>query len=178
MLTFLALTFLGFVILVGGALFGHDHDHDGHFDHDQSHDSDGHSGEPTVSIFSMKVMGAFIMTFGAGGAIAYWNDYGWVYSSLIGIATGFSFGGIMYLLLRVMYSQQSNSLVSTEQAVGKTGIVSVEVGETSVGSVEIMLAGQSRDYLARSSAGVKIPKGSEVKVVRTSGSEVVVEAVS
>ncbi len=173
MLIFLALVFLGFVVLVGGALFGHDHDHDAHFDHD--HDHDVTHGEPTVSIFSLKVIGSFIMAFGAAGAIASWNGYGWIASSLIGLVAGSLLGFFMLAILRVLYSQQSNSLVSTDQTIGKNGFVTVEIGNTSVGSVDVMLAGQVRTYLARSTNGTTIPKGSGVTIVRTNGSEVIVE---
>ncbi len=174
MLIFLALAFLGFVVLAGGALIGHDHDHDPHFDHD--HDA-GHGGEPTVSIFSLKVIGAFVMAFGCGGAIAIWLGYGGLKPSLIGLVAGFLLGCFMYGVLRLLYSQQSDSLVSTDKALGKTGVVRVELGEQSIGSVDIMLEGQNRNYLARSSKGI-IPKGSEVKVLRTNGSELVVETVT
>jgi membrane protein implicated in regulation of membrane protease activity len=173
-LTFLALAFLGFVLLAGGAIFGHDHDHDVHFDHD--HDV-GHAGEPTVSIFSLKVIGAFIMAFGCGGATATWLGYGGLKPSLVGLVAGLSIGFFMYGILRLLYSQQSDSLVSTDKALGKTGVVVVEVGEQSIGSVDVMLEGQTRNYLARSSSGV-IPKGDEVKVVRVNGSELVVETVT
>src|SRR5689334_7424425 len=113
MLIFLALAFFGFVILVGGAILGHDHDHDVHFDHDHDHDA-SHTGEPTVSIFSLKVIGSFIMAFGSGGAIAKWLGYEGIKPSLIGLVAGLSLGLFMYGLLRLLYKQQSDSLVSTD----------------------------------------------------------------
>jgi membrane-bound ClpP family serine protease len=179
MLTFLAITFVGFLILVGGAIFGHDHDHEFHFDHDHSgHDAGGHDGQPTVSVFSLKVIGSFITAFGCTGAITSWIGYGVFASSMYGIAAGFVLGGIMYGIMNLLMSQQSDSLISTDQTIGKTGTVIVEIGVASLGSVDIMLSGQNRNYLARSVNNVSIPKGSEVVVVRTNGSEVVVEVVS
>ena len=62
MLIFLAIMTAGLIILIGGFLFGHDHDAD-HGDH--GHDG-GHDSEPAVSIFSTKVIGTFIMGFGGG----------------------------------------------------------------------------------------------------------------
>src|SRR5258706_2098812 len=87
---YLSLAFLGFVVLAGGAIFGHDHDHDPHFDHDHDHGGhDGsHGGEPTVSIFSLKVIGAFIMAFGCGGGGSYWSGYRWLQYSFIGLGSG------------------------------------------------------------------------------------------
>src|SRR5947208_7220273 len=97
-------------MLVGGALFGSHHDHDafGH-DHDHGHDHGGHDGnEPSVSIFSFRVIGSFVMAFGVGGAIAWWSGRGWIGSSLWGLASGFGLGLFMYGILRALYSEQSD----------------------------------------------------------------------
>lgn len=174
MLIFLTLALAGFLVLVVGPLLGHEHDHDGHFDHDVGHGHDLGHGEPSVSIFSLRVVGTFIMAFGSGGAIGRGYGYGMLESSLIGVGSGVALAGLLYILLRMLYSQQSDSLVATEQAVGAKGVVTVEIGPASVGSVEVMLAGQSRTYLARSADGAGIAKGREVTVVQTRGSELTV----
>jgi hypothetical protein len=91
-------------------MFGHDHDA-GHVD--SGHDA-GHDSEPAASVFSTfstKVIGTFIMGFGGGGAIA---QYAWVEvvrSSFTGFGVGVVMGGFMYLVMRLMYGQQSTSLV-------------------------------------------------------------------
>src|SRR2546427_10386153 len=108
MLVFLAITFLGFVLLAGGSLLGHDHDAD--HDHDHGHETD-QGNEPTVSIFSFKVIGAFIMGFGAAGAIAKYYDNGWLGASLSGLATGILLGLFMYGILRGVDSTPSDSFV-------------------------------------------------------------------
>src|SRR3989442_567181 len=161
MLIFLAITFLGFVLLAGGALLGHDHDID--HDHDHGHEAD-QGNEPTVSIFSFKVIGAFIMGFGAAGAIADYYGSGWLASSLSGLATGILLGLFMYGILRMVYSQQSDSLVPTEQAVGKSGLVTIGIDKDSVGQVDVALGGQHRSYLARELSGQAVPKGRLVVV--------------
>jgi hypothetical protein len=72
MFVFIAIAAAGFILLLGGSVFGHDHDHDAHVDHE--HDGEG-ADEPTVSIFSIKVLATFVMGFGAGGAIDFFGLY-------------------------------------------------------------------------------------------------------
>ena len=175
MIIFLAITFLGFVLLTGGSLLGHDHDASDH-DHDHGHEAD-QGNDPTVSIFSFKVIGAFIMGFGAAGAIADYYGTGWLASSLAGLATGVALGFFMYGILRMVYSQQSDSLVPTDHAIGKSGLVTIGIDKNSAGQVNVALSGQHRNYLARGISGEAIPKGKVVVVRETSGSELLVEEV-
>jgi membrane-bound ClpP family serine protease len=172
MLIFIGITVAGFVLLVGGSLFGHDHDadhgHDGHVDHDAA-------GEPTVSLFSVRVIGTFVMGFGAGGAIGAHYGLSDIPASLVGLGTGALMGLAMYGILHLIYGQQSTSLVATANAVGRMGTVTVPIAAGGTGQVELTLQGQHRAYIARSAAGEAIAKGSNVTVVRTAGSQVVVQ---
>lgn len=179
MLIFLCITAAGFILLVGGSLFGHDHDvdhdHDGHFDH--GHDV-GHDLEPTVSMFSVKVIGSFIMGFGAGGAIAAHYGLSPLPASLVGLAVGFLMGLFMYGIMRLIYGQQSTSVVNTKTAVGEIGRVTVAIGRNGTGEVALTLGGQHRSFLASSADANAIPKGRQVRVVQTSGSQLIVQEVA
>lgn len=168
MLIFLAIMTAGLIILIGGFLFGHDHDSD------HGHDG-GHDTEPAVSIFSTKVIGTFIMGFGGGGAIAQhaWDDD--IRSSFVGLGVGVLMGGFMYLVMRLMYGQQSTSLVQTSSIVGRTGTVAIAIGPHSVGQVVVVVGDQTMTYLARSSNEKEIAKGKVVKVIASSGSDIVVD---
>lgn len=178
MLIFVCITIAGFILLVGGSLFGHDHDvdhdHDGHFDH--GHDG-GHDAEPSVSMFSVKVIGSFIMGFGAGGAIAAFYGANPLTASFIGLGVGFLMGLLMYWLMRLIYSQQSTSIVTTNTAVGEIGTVTTAIGRNGTGEVALTLGGQHRSFLARSADTNAIAKGRQVKVVHTTGSQLVVREV-
>jgi len=177
MLIFVCITAAGFILLVGGSIFGHDHDvdhdHGGHFDH--GHDA-GH-GDATVSVFSTKVIGAFILGFGAGGAIAAFYGAGPLTASLIGLAVGVLIGLLMYLVLRLIYGQQSTSVVTTDAAIGEIGAVTVAIGRNGTGEVAITLRGQHRSFLARSADESAIAKGRRVRVIHTTGSQLVVREV-
>jgi len=173
---FFALMAAGLILLVGGALFGHDHD--GGFDHDHDHDSGhdaGQGNEPAVSIFSPKVIGVFILGFGGGGFLARHAGTGTVGSSFIGVGTGLLMGLMMYLVLKLMYGQQATSLVSTGTLVGKTGTVTIGIDAGAVGQVVVRVGTEAPIYLARTSSGKSIAKGKTVRVIATSGSEVVVD---
>jgi membrane-bound ClpP family serine protease len=171
MLIFAALALAAFVIVAGAFLFGHDHDVDG--DHDGGHDVLG-DGEPAVSIFSTKVIGALLMGFGAAGAMARYHQMGYVVSSLIGLLTGLVMGGLMYGMLSLFYRQQSSSLVPTNAAIGGTGTVTVSIAEGAVGEVGITVNGIYTVYSASAKDGGAIPKGQAVRVVQTRGSHLVV----
>jgi membrane-bound ClpP family serine protease len=173
-LVFIAIAIGSFIVLASSFLFGHDHDHDA--DHiDSDHGLDGHEVEPTISFFSMKVIGTMTMGFGAAGAIArqYGADY--LASSLIGLGSGILLSGVMYLILDIIYKQQASSLVQTSSAVGQTGIVQTGISGGKLGEVSLNVGGQYMTYLAKSSSSQEIPKGRTVKVVGLIGSQLVVE---
>jgi hypothetical protein len=177
MLIFICITIAGLILLVGGSLFGHDHDaggHDGHFE--AGHDAGG-DAEPTVSIFSLKVIGTFIMGFGAGGAIAVQYGANSLAASAIGLASGILIGLFMYLVMRLIYGQQSTSIIATESAVGRIGTVTVSIAGDGIGEVDLDLHGQHRNFLARSAAPATIPRGRQVTVLRTVGSQLIVQEI-
>src|ERR1043166_4785449 len=134
MLIFVSIAIAAFIIVGGSFLFGHDHDVD-HDHGDLGHDVDGGSAEPTISIFSTKVIATLLMGFGAAGAIAMHYGANSVIASLVGVGSGVLLGGLMYFVLELFYRQQCDSLVPTSAAVGRTGIVTVSIGEGTPGEV-------------------------------------------
>ena len=174
MLTFAAIAVAAFIFVAGSFLFGHDHDV-GHDAGDAGHDGDAGGDEPTISIFSTKVLGTLLMGFGAAGAIARYYGLELVPASLVGLLCGLLLAGLMYLILGVFYKQQASSLVATSSAVGCTGTVTVSIGENAMGEVGLFMQGQYGTFLASSKDGSPIPKGQAVQVVKTIGSQLVVE---
>ena len=178
MLIFVAIAIAGFLAMVGSSLFGHDHDHD--VGHDFGHDADAHhdldhDNEPTVSIFSTKVIGTFIMGFGASGAIARYYGLTMPGSSMWGLGGGFLMGGLMYGVFRLIYGEQSSSLIETSSTIGLVGMVQIGIGDNTPGRVLISTGSQQQTYFARSVDGKAIPKNRSVRVVSHVGSELVVE---
>jgi membrane-bound ClpP family serine protease len=176
MLIFISIALASFLVLAGSFFFGHDHDTDhaepGHPDagHDLSHDA-----EPAISFFSVKTIATLTMGFGAAGTIArqYGADY--LVSSLWGLGTGILLSLLMYLMLKLIYRQQSTSLVQTASTIGSTAMVTISIDAEAPGQVSLELGGQYLTFIASSSRRRPIPKGRSVKVVNVVGSELVVE---
>jgi membrane-bound ClpP family serine protease len=173
---FLAIMIAGVIVMVGGSLFGHDHDAGVDHDHDHGHEA-GSGNEATVSVFSTKVLGTFVMGFGAGGAIAqhYWDNL--FRSSLAGILVGAFMAAIMYVSMKLLYSQQSTSLVDTGSLIGSQAMVITDIDANSIGQVTIRTGVEAPTYLARATAGKHFAKGTTVVVVQTSGAQVIVDEV-
>src|SRR5262245_9229469 len=173
MLVFLAIAVAAFILVAGSFLFGHEHDV-GH-EHDADHGVDVRAGEPTIRIFSTKVLGTLLMGFGAAGAIATYYGANRLVASLIGLFCGVVLSGLMYLILAIFYKQQASSLIPTDRTVGCCGTVSVSIGADSIGEIGLSVDGQYLTLSASSKDGTAIPKGQRVRVVRTMGSHVIVE---
>jgi membrane protein implicated in regulation of membrane protease activity len=175
---FLTIMLAGIIVSIGGSLFGHDHD--GGFDHDHDHDHGhdaGSGNEPAVSVFSTKVIGTFVSGFGAGGAIAQYLWGNIFKSSLAGVLVGAFMAAIMYAAMKLLYSQQSTSLVQTGSLVGRPAMVTSEIDANSIGQVSIRTGLEAPTYLARAAHGKHFAKGTAVVVVATNGAEVVVDDV-
>ncbi len=176
MLIFMAIAVAAFIIVAGSFLFGHDHEADSGADHgDTGDDGGGMGGEPTISVFSTKVLGTLVMGFGAAGALARNSGLDYPAASGIGLGSGLVLGGVMYAVLGLFYKQQASSLVPTTSAVGCLGTVTTGIGENSLGEVGVTLNGQYTIFTANSLDGRPLNKGQSVRVVRTLGSQLVVE---
>lgn len=177
MLIFVAIAVASFLLVAGSFLFGHDHDVGDHTaDAGADHDVD-HDAEPTIGVFSMKVIGTLAMGFGAAGSIARYYGSDYLMSSIWGIGTGLILGLLMYCILSVIYTQQVSSLVQTSSAIGQQATVTTSIGQNMVGEVELSVGGQRMIYLARAVDGKEISKGKVVQVIRASAGEVFVKEI-
>jgi len=154
-------------------------------DHDVSHDNDhagldhGIEGDgPTVSIFSPRIFLVFTLVFGSAGSIACLMGYKGLIPSVWGIVSGLAAGALAYWALSLLYKQQGNSLISIQDAVGKTASVTTGIDVDKFGEVEVNIAGNNRTYMAVSKTKRDLPRGSQVKVVQNTGNCLVVEAVA
>jgi membrane protein implicated in regulation of membrane protease activity len=173
MLIFASLAIAAFIVVAVSFFFGHDTD----AGHDLGHDA-GHDGEGgAISIFSTKVIGTFIMGFGATGFIArvYGTDY--LISSLLGVVGGVILSALMYTILAVLSRQQSSSIIATSTVVGCTGTVTVPIGAEDVGEIGVTMQGQYMNYSARSNNREPIAKGQSVRVVSVTGTQLMVEKI-
>lgn len=179
MLIFIAIAIASFLLVAGSFLFGGDDgDHHGDFGHDDHGLDHGLAdAEPAISFFSPRVIGTLTMGFGAAGAIARYYGANNLVASLWGLGTGVMLSTVMYQMMKLIYKQQASSLVDTETAIGKQGVVTTAIDANAMGEVSMTVGGQYQTYLAKSSTSQAIAKGSTVKVVAVVGSQLVVEKV-
>jgi hypothetical protein len=156
------------VLLFVGEIFGGDHDlgHDGDIgDHDAS-------GGP--SIFSIRIMAAFLTAFGAGGVIARNYQFSHVAASAIGIACGVVMAGIVYQFAKMLYAQQASTDLRMSGLVGAMGEVSVAIPQGGVGQITISAAGERTEHIARTADGRPVARGIPVTITGLGGDSVIV----
>jgi membrane protein implicated in regulation of membrane protease activity len=175
MLIYIAIAGFGlltlFAMLFVGEIFGdHDFGHEvaaGHLDSD-------HGGP---SIFSVRIMGAFLTAFGVGGVIGRYYRFSHPAASGIGVVTGVVMASIVYQFAKILYSQQASSEISMQGLVGGTAEVSVAIPAGGVGQVSVSSAGARSEHIARSIDGRSLSRGTVVVIKRVGGDSLVVAAV-
>ena len=177
MLIYATIAFVGFVFLLVmlfvGELFGHDHDlgmHDGGIEH-----GDGDLGGGP-SVFSSRIMAAFVTAFGVGGVVARYYNLSHPASSGVGIATGGVMAGLVYQFAKILYSQQASSELQMSRLVGRSAEVTVGIPADGVGQISLSVAGERTEHVARSKDGRAVTRGTQVVITALGGDSVVVDA--
>src|SRR5574341_1516577 len=97
MLIYGAIAAFGFlvllVMLLAGDIFGADHEVGAH-DMGVDHGDADHGGGP--SVFSVRIMAAFLSAFGVGGVVARYYRLSHPAASGVGIVSGIVLAGIVY----------------------------------------------------------------------------------
>jgi membrane protein implicated in regulation of membrane protease activity len=175
MLIYATIAFVGFVFLLVmlfvGELFGHDHDlamHDGGFDH-----GDGDVGGGP-SVFSSRIMAAFVTAFGVGGVVGRYYNLPHPAASGVGIATGAVMAGLVYQFAKILYGQQASSELQMTRLVGRSAEVTVAIPANGVGQVTLSVAGERTEHVARSTDGKAVARGTQVVITALGGDSVTV----
>jgi membrane protein implicated in regulation of membrane protease activity len=170
MFVFAVIGMVGFFFLIVSALFG------GDADHGLDHGADaGHDAGP--SWFSTRVIAMFLTGFGATGAIARSYELSYPLSALLGVVTGLVVGFAGFQLIHYFMRQQASSTVQEDEMVGLLGAVTVPIPSNGLGQVVLEVKGRRLFPSARATTDASIGEGAQVRVVRSSGSQVVVERV-
>lgn len=169
MLIYAGIALVGFIflliMLLVGDVFGNDHDLVGH-------DVGGDFGGP--SVFSSRIMAAFVTAFGVGGVVARYYDLSHPAAAGVGIVSGAMMAGVVYQFAKILYSQQASSELQMTRLVGRTAEVSVAIPANGVGQISLSVGGERTEHLARSQNGQAMPRGSEVTITALRGDSVVV----
>jgi len=175
MLLFFTIALIGFLYVLFTSIVGHTAD----AVHDIAHGGDGHDGDNghMTSIFSPRIIAIFLMGFGSAGGIAKYYNYSYPVSCLMGFGVGVVVGAFMFWIMDFFTKQQCNSLFKTSDLVGQIGTVDVPIDGFDPGEISVQYSGRVGVYTARSKGGKSIKKGHQVKVIETSGSDLMVEEV-
>jgi len=167
---FLAIAAVGFLFLILsfflGEIFGHPDV--------GAHGGDLHGDIQGISVLSPRVLSVFLTAFGGFGAIAIHLGQGVGASSVVGLAGGVVFGGVIYLFARFLYGQQATSGVAVAELVGRTGQLSVAIPAGGLGQVRCALGETVVEKLARSADGGAISANSLVRIESIVGETVLV----
>lgn len=133
----------------------------------------GHEGGP--SVFSLRIMSAFLTAFGVGGVVARFMDLSHVAASAIGVAAGVVMAGIVYQFARILYGQQASSEVKMATLVGQSAQVAIPIPRGGVGQVTLVAGGERTMQIARSRDGEPIAAGADVTITAVAGEAVIVD---
>jgi membrane protein implicated in regulation of membrane protease activity len=174
MLIYGAIAVFGFlfllIMLFVGEIFGGDHEIGAH-EIAVGH-ADADVGGP--SIFSARIMAAFVTAFGVGGVVARYYHLPHPAASGVGVVSGVVLAGLVYQFAKFLYSQQASSDTRMTGLVGRSAEVSVAIPSGGVGQVSLNFGGERSEHIARSADGSALSRGAEVVITGLRGDSVVV----
>lgn len=143
---------------VGGNASGHD-------------DSDA-----GFKLLSMHGLSSFMLMFGLVGYIVYHNERAGVALSLVaGSFAGYISVWIIKRIFDFMIKMQSSGTLEMSAAVGAEGEVYLTIPKGGAGKVMVNFCGRLREFEAMSENGEEMKTGVRIKVVRISGSTLMVD---
>ena len=155
------------IMLAAGEMFG---GHD--VTHDFSHAVEGDSGGP--SVFSIRIMAAFLTAFGVGGIVGRYYGLSHPVSSGVGVAAGLVMATIVFQFAKILYAQQASSVLRMHGMVGSAADVSVAIPNGGVGQISLSVDGARSEHIARSADGRPIARGTPVVITGVGGEGVIV----
>jgi membrane protein implicated in regulation of membrane protease activity len=175
MIIYAAIGAVGFLLLIVMLVMGEfgdgDHEvsaHEGVLEHADSLDPGG------PSIFSVRIMAAFLTAFGVGGVVGRYYGFSHPASSGVGVVAGIVMAGMVYQFAKMLFMQQASSEVRVSTLVGRRAEVSVAIPEGGVGQIALVASGERMEHIARSAGGHPVPRGAEVVVTGLRGDSLIV----
>jgi membrane protein implicated in regulation of membrane protease activity len=95
-------------------------------------------------------------------------------SAAVGVAGGVMLAGMVYAFVRYLYRQQSSSLVTTDELIGRRADVIVGIPAAGVGQVRCQVGESLVEKIARTRDGSALPPGAPVRIEEAAGEAVIV----
>lgn len=153
---------LGFAVL---SAFGHD-----------DHGTDG-GDSVTSDILSLRNLLLFGTGFGAAGSLVTHLGYGPIWATVAGLLVGVVMVVLTVSFFRSVRSQQSNSVTSLIDLVGKTGVATSRIPEDGLGEISTRNAQGTQVHLCAQSQGGEIRSGMAIEIVNIVGDRAIVKPV-
>lgn len=172
-----------FCAVIGGIIFlirfvlyilgGPDADVDVNVDTDMSGNLD-HAAEPGFRLVSAQGVTGFFLMFGLIGLAMARGGIHDIWTILGGAGAGFFTMLVIAWVMMSMQKLQSDGTLKMENAIGQTGKVYLTIPEGGTGKVTITVQGSLREFEAVSADESAIHTGEAVRVVKLSGTRVLV----
>jgi len=152
---------IGAIGLLSSLLFG---DSDG-MDGDLSDGIDaGDSVDGSPSIFSMRVIFAFLLAFGIGGGAMYYSDHGVGWQVIVGLLSGVLTGLFTWWMFKVLYRMQGASNVNSDNFVGMGGNITVGTSGAGKAKVRVNASTGPMELMCKEANDKKLKNGDLVKI--------------
>jgi membrane protein implicated in regulation of membrane protease activity len=131
-------------------------------------------GDGGPGFLSLKIMSVFVTAFGGVSALGVAKEFSTLSSALFGLIGGVALAGVVYYFGRLLYSQQSSSLISSTDLVGRKAEVIVSIPAGGSGQVRCLIGESMIEKIAHARDGSAIPQHSMVLIEEVFGESVVV----
>jgi membrane protein implicated in regulation of membrane protease activity len=168
---------LGFIVSIGGWLFGggdHDTDHDG--DHAE-HGDHGAAHIELSSFFSIRALSLFITGFGAAGYVVLHVWQKLYLACTAGFLFGVALAAVGLYIIHFARKQEADSTITSAHVIGHEALVVTDIPGNLEGKGEIsfVAGGVQQHSPAMTERGTGFRRGATVRIVQAGGSFVVVE---
>ena len=131
--------------------------------------TDAEAGVDSPSVFSIRTIATFFLTFGIAGIIVI-SQGGGVWSQLAwGTGLGMVVTALYFLVMKFMYSMQGSSMSSANELIGKIGIVTIPTTDTGIGQVRVATTVGQTEYTCREKDGKKLKQNDQVVITGSLG---------
>ena len=167
---------VGFMFLLGSALFGQIFGDHGHVEGSGGHAEAGadSSDAPGISLLSPIVMAAFLTAFGAFGLVfsQFEATKRPILSAPLSIASALAISyALVFVLEKVMRAADSSSESQVATLIGHAANVITPIPAGGVGEIAYVQSGTRYSAPAREEAGQPVASGSTVTITRIVGSQ-------